>query len=182
MKTNKEKMDKAVNKETHESDVKPYILNKGLPRFVGRTEFRRLDKVIQEKNALIERFKQYDEERKAYYAGFIEDYNEMKESFDHFNEELMKVVEDGDLDQSDYRKVMKLYRNWLTYKSNCELYRDKLCGARQSVCDIRNDIDRLEALMGQLSPEEISHQEQIISRMFTMRKHLDNLQSKVIIS
>lgn len=80
MKTNKEKMDKAVNKETQESDVKPYILNKGLPRFVGRTEFRRLDKVIQEKNALIERFKQYDEERKAYYAGFIEDYNEMKES------------------------------------------------------------------------------------------------------
>ena len=94
----------------------------------------------------------------------------------------MKVVEDGDLDQSDYRKVMKLYRNWLTYKANCELYRDKLCGARQSVCDIRKDIDRLEALMGQLRLDEISHQEQIVTRMFTMRKHLDNLQSKVIIS
>ena len=77
---------------------------------------------------------------------------------------------------------MKLYRNWLTYKANCELYRDKLCGARQSVCDIRKDIDRLEALMGQLRPDEISHQEQIVTRMFTMRKHLDNLQSKVIIS
>ena len=49
MSRKKVKMEQPINKESQESDVKPYILNKGMPRFVGRTEFRRLDKVIQEK-------------------------------------------------------------------------------------------------------------------------------------
>lgn len=175
-------MEHTTNKNAQESDIKPYILNKGMPRFVGRTEFKRLDKVIQEKNALIERFKKYDEERKAYYAEFIEDYNEMKESFDRFTEELKKVAEDSELDQSELQKVLKLYRNWFTYKSNSDLYKDRLCKARQSVSDIGNDIDQLETLMGQLTPNEIRHQEQIVNSIYAMRKHLDTLRARVIIS
>ena len=62
-----EELEKEIQKENQQEPEKSYILNKGLPRFVGDTEFKRLRAVIDEKNALIEKFKAYDEERKAYY-------------------------------------------------------------------------------------------------------------------
>lgn len=159
----------------------PYVLNKGLPRFVGRTEIRRLSKVIDEKNALIEKFKKYDEERKAYYAERMEEYQEMQESFNQFMQELMKVVEDGELDQSEQKKFLKLYTNWFKYKNNAELYKDKLASARQSVRDIRDDFKKFEEMVSRMEFGSTTEIEQVISRIYTMRKHLDTLQSKMIL-
>lgn len=157
-----------------------YVPNKGLPRFVGQTEITRLRKVVDEKNALIEQFKKYDVERKAYYAAFMEEYNEMKESFDLFNQELLKVVEDGDLSQSEHKKFLKLYRNWFTYKSKAELYKGKLAAARESVRDVKEDIKKIENFLDKFVIGNTSDMELIVTRLFTMRKHLDTLQSKMI--
>ena len=156
-----------------------YSPNWRLPRFVGPTEIRRLNKVVEEKNALIEKFRKYDDERKAYYAGFMEEYEAMKESFDQFTQELQKVFEDNGREESDYRKVLRLYRNWLNYKNHAEHYKDKL--ARESVRDIKDDLGKLEELLGQLEYETASDLEHVVSRMFTMRKHLDVLQSKLLV-
>lgn len=158
-----------------------YVANKGMPRFVGKTEITRLRKVVEEKNALIEKFKKYDEERKAYYSTFMEEYNEMKESFDLFSQELLEVVEDGDMSQSEHKKFLKLYKNWFTYKSKAELYKGKLANARESVRDVKDDIKKLEDLLGRYLIGSTSDLELIITRMFTMRKHLDTLQSKMIL-
>ena len=158
-----------------------YSPNRRLPRFVGATEIRRLSKVIDEKNALIEKFKQYDEERKAYYADFMEEYEAMKESFDQFTLELKKVLEEEQRDPSDYKKMLRLYRNWLTYKHKVELYKEKLAAARESVRDVREDIAKLEDLLGQLEFERTSDLERVVSRMFTMRKHLEGLQAKMLV-
>ena len=68
--------DKETGQNAFENGYSP---NRGMPRFVGSTEIRRLSKVIEEKNALIEKFRKYDEERKAYYADFMEEYEAMKE-------------------------------------------------------------------------------------------------------
>ena len=155
-----------------EEPERGYVMNKGMPRFVGKTEIARLRKVVEEKNALIEKFKKYDEERKAYYAAFMEEYKEMKDSYDLFNQELLKVVEEGDMSQSEHKKFLKLYRNWFIYKSKATLY--------QSVRDIKDDIRKIEDLLGKYIIGSTSDMEVVIARMFAMRKHLDTLQSKMI--
>ena len=158
-----------------------YSPNRRLPHFVGPTEIRRLNKVIAEKNALIEKFREYDEERKSYYAGFMEEYEAMKESFEQFTQELQKVFEDEERTPSDYKKILRLYRNWLDYKNNAEHYKEKLAAARESVRDVREDIAKLEDLLGRLEFECTSDLERVVARMFTMRKHLDVLQSKMLV-
>ena len=158
-----------------------YSPNRRLPHFVGPTEIRRLNKVIAEKNALIEKFREYDEERKAYYAGFMEEYEAMKESFEQFTQELQKVFEDEERAPSDYKKILRLYRNWLDYKNNAERYKEKLAAARESVSDVREDIAKLEELLGRLEFDCTSDLEHVVARMFTMRKHLDVLQSKMLV-
>jgi hypothetical protein len=161
---------------------KGYVLNKGMPRFVGRTEIRRLRRVIDEKNVLIEKFKSYDHERKEYYAAFMDDYREMKDSFDLFSQELLNVVEDGDISQSEHKKFLKLYKNWFIYKSKADLYKDKLAAARESVRDIKEDIRKLEELLGRLQLDSTGDIEVVITRMVTMLKYLDTLQSKMIVN
>lgn len=162
-------------------EEKGYRPNSGMPAFVGNTEIKRLNKVLDEKNALIEKFRKYDEERKAYYAERMEEYEEMKNSFDQFSEELLKVVDDGDMEQSEYRKFLKLYRNWFIYKANADLYKSKLADARDSVRDLREDIKKLEDSLVKLDIDKINDLEVLALRMCTMRKHLDTLQMKMSI-
>ena len=171
----------SVSQPMADEPEKGYILNLGMPRFVNETEIRRLRKVVKEKNALIEKFKKYDEERKAYYAERKEEYDAMKQSFDQFSLELAKAVEDGELDASEHGKFMKLYRHWYTYKCRQELYKGKLAEARHSVREVRDDLSKLEALLGVLPLTSTSGLEQVVNRMITMRKHLDTLQSKMIV-
>ena len=156
-----------------------YVPNKGMPKFVGKTEFRRLRKIIDEKNALIEKFKKYDEERKEYYSAFMDDYKEMKESFDLFSQELLKVVDDGEMAPSEHKKFLKLYKNWFTYKSKAEYYKNRLVSARESVRDVRDDVGKLEDLLGRLALGSPGYIEVVVQRMMVMRKHLDILQSKL---
>lgn len=170
-----------VMEQASDMPEKGYVLNKGLPRFVGHTEIKRLRKVVEEKNALIEKFKKYDEVRKAYYADLMEEYEEMKSSFDQFTLELMNTVEDGDIDSSEQKKILKLYRNWYTYKRKQDLYKEKLVDARHSVKDLREDLTKLENLLGKLSFGNTTEVEQVVERMFVMRKHLDTLQAKIIV-
>ena len=159
-----------------------YVLNKGMPRFVGRTEFRRLRMIIDEKNALIEKFRKYDEERKEYYSAFMDEYKEMKDSFDLFSQELLKVVDDGDMTPSEHKKFLKLYKNWFTYKSKAEYYKDKLAAARENVRDVRDDIRKFEDLIGKIELGNTGDIELVTQRLFSMRKHLDTLQAKMIVN
>lgn len=170
------------DKETGQNEFENgYSPNRRMPRFVGSTEIRRLSKVIEEKNSLIEKFRKYDEERKAYYADFMEEYESMKESFDQFTLELKNILDDEGREPSEYKKVLRLYRNWLTYKNNAEHYKDKLASARESVREIKDDVRKLEEVLGQLDLESMSGLEHVVSRMFAMRKHLDTLQSKMLV-
>lgn len=164
-------------REQHEG----YTPNKRLPRFVGPTEIRRLSKVIEEKNALIEKFKEYDEERKAYYAEFLEEYEAMKESFDQFTLELRKACEDEELELSDYKKILRLYHNWLNYKNDAEHYKQKLAAARESVHAVCADVAKLEGLVGRLDYYRLSDLESVVALMSTTRKHLEILQAKMTV-
>ena len=91
-----EELEKEIQEENQQEPEKSYILNKGLPRFVGDTEFKRLRAVIDEKNALIEKFKAYDEERKAYYKdiqNLVDKLTEEKKALHEENAKLCKTIE-----------------------------------------------------------------------------------------
>ena len=91
-----EELEKEIQEENQQEPEKPYILNKGLPRFVGDTEFKRLRAVIDEKNALIEKFKAYDEERKAYYKdiqNLVDRLTDEKKALHEENAKLCKTIE-----------------------------------------------------------------------------------------
>ena len=162
-----------------------YVLNKGLPTFVGDTEIRRLRAVIREKNRAIEAFKKYDEERKAYYAKVVaddarvkEENQSMKEFVDSFMEELKAVYADGEISQSDYEQMTKLFANWYTYKTHSALYKGKLKSARSSIHDLQEDLDCLERAMTGIG--DFRTATQIADRFVLVRQHLDNLLSKLM--
>lgn len=177
---NSELLVPAMEQEVVESE-KSYVVNKGMPAFVGRTEINRLRKVIDEKNALIEKFKKYDEERKVYYANLQSDYDELKASHDQFSEELLSVLANGDIDEPEYKKFIKLYHHWLSYKQRQEYYRNKLADARSSVRDLLSDIVALEAMSEGVPVDSFSTVDNFVRRMIIMRQHLDTLVSKITI-
>lgn len=170
--------EEGVSAQNTEQLVKSYVTNKGLPPFVGDVELRRLRKVIAEKNVAIEAFKKYDEERKEYYAGMMEDLKELRSTFDQFNEELLKVVDDGDMTNSDYKRFMKLYANWLTYKNEVIMYKNTFFSVRQSLKDLRDDINTLERMTRNIT--EMSLLEQVTERLYVMRQHLETTRSRLI--
>ena len=173
----KEVIEQAV--EQNSEPEKGYVINKGMPRFVGDVEIKRLRKVVDEKNAAIEKFKKYDEERKAYYAEFLEEYSEMKSLFDKFTEELSKVVDDGKMTASEHKRFMKLYGHWLTYKTHAMLYKNALATARQSVKDLVKDLKVLEALV--VNAGDMTLIEQLTERIHIMHQHLDTVRSRLVI-
>lgn len=161
-----------------EQPVKCYVTNKGMPPFVGDVEIKRLRKIIDEKNVIIEAFKKYDEERKEYYAGMADDLKELKSAFDQFNMELLKVVDDGEMTKSEYRRFMKLYANWLAYKNEVIMYKNLFFSVRQSLKELGDDLNTLERITRGIS--EMSLLEQVTERIYVMRQHLTSTRSRLI--
>lgn len=163
--------------KAEEEPAQGYILNKGMPPFVGDTEIKRLQKVVEQKNAAIEAFKKYDEERKKYCENLLEEYNEMKSFVESFAEELKEIYADGELDDQDYRTMVKLYVKWYTYKNNAQFYHEKLKGARGSVKDLKEDLTKLEDLVSGIGDFRAAGR--VVERFGIIRQHLDTLTGKL---
>lgn len=142
-------------------------------------EVIRLRKVIDAKDVEIASLTAHDSECKEYYKGVLEENAEIRESFKLFTEELMKVVDDGDISQSDYSKFMKLYANWYSYKKTAEAYKDSVSEARKSIRDIRDDVRKLQTSVRSLDMNGISKVEAVIDRMVVMQQHLAFLESRL---
>ena len=185
---------------TQEQQEAPaYVLNKGLPRFVGQTEIKRLRKVVEEKNALIEKFKKYDEERKEYYKN-IQDLVDRLESENSelkkenaklqtiveklrkkqeplFAPELRGLMESGDMTASEYEKFMNLYAYWLQHRNDVMFYKSRLKTGRGSVKDLKSDIQSIKAILMNAGDMELL--DRLSERMLSMTAHLDTLQQRL---
>ena len=178
-----------------DENIQPYVLNKGLPRFVGQTEIKRLRKVVEEKNALIEKFKKYDEERKEYYKN-IQDLVDRLESENSelkkenaklltnveklrkkqeplFAPELRGLMESGDMTASEYEKFMNLYAYWLQHRNDVMFYKSRLKTGRGSVKDLKSDIQSIKAILMNAGDMELL--DRLSERMLSMTAHLDTL-------
>ena len=188
---------KAVEQEAEKIPVR--ILNKGLPRFVGQTEIKRLNKVIAEKNELIEKFKQYDDGRKEYYKN-IQDLVDRLESENGelkkenaalqatieklrkkqeplFAPELRKLMESGDMTVSEYEKFMNLYAFWLQHRNDVMFYKSRLKTGCGSVKDLKSDIQSIKAILMNAGDMELL--DRLSQRMLSMTAHLDTLQQRL---
>ena len=182
-----------------QQEVPAYVLNKGLPRFVGQTEIKRLRKVVEEKNALIEKFKKYDEERKEYYKN-IQDLVDRLESENSelkkenaklqtnveklrkkqeplFAPELRGLMESGDMTASEYEKFMNLYAYWLQHRNDVMFYKSRLKTGRGSVKDLKSDIQSIKAILMNAGDMELL--DRLSERMLSMTAHLDTLQQRL---
>ena len=182
-----------------EQPEKGYVINKGMPRFVGDTEIKRLRKVVDEKNALVEKFKKYDEERKAYYQDIENIVDKLKENNEAlkkenaklcknietlrkkqeplFAPELRKLMESGDMTISEYEKFMNLYAYWLQHRNDVMFYKSRLKTGRGSVKDLKGDLQSIKDILSHAGDMELL--DRLSERMLSMTAHLDTLQQRL---
>ena len=198
----KEDQNKIQSQDVEQSAVqseKAYVLNKGLPRFVGRTEIKRLSQIIEEKNAAIEAFKKYDEERKEYYKDIqnlvdrLESENDelkkenvklqanmeklRKKQEPMFAPELRELMESGDMTATEYEKFMNLYAYWLQHRNDVIFYKSRLKTGRSSVKTLKKDLQSIKTILSNAGKMDVL--ERLSERMLNMTSHLDTLQQRL---
>lgn len=188
-----------VTKHVSDTPEKGYVINKGLPSFVGPTEFKRLNKVIDEKNELIAKFKKYDDERKEYYKNIQELVDRLesenselkkenvklqanveklrKKQEPLFAPELRELMESNSINASEYEKFMNLYAYWLQHRNDVLFYKSRLKQGRSSVKDLKKDLQSIKAIL--TSAGNMGLLDRLSERIFSMTAHLDTLQQRL---
>lgn len=102
-------MENKTGQKLTEEEMKAYTPNLNLQLTLS-SEVNRLRKVVEEKNALIAKFKRYDEERKAYYRRFEQNYDMMEERFNELLDAINSCDEFDPGTKDFYNAiVMRLY-------------------------------------------------------------------------
>ena len=181
--------------------IRAYVPNKGMPSFVGTTEITRLRKVVDEKNALIDNFKKYDEERRAYYKG-IQDLVDRLESENSelktentqlqkdveklrkkqeplFAPELRKLMESGDINATAYEKFMALYSFWLSHRNKVKKYQSRMTAGSGSIKHLMSDLQSIQDIL--MTAGKMDLLDRLSPRMYSMTSHLDALQQQLYI-
>lgn len=169
-----------------------YIPNVGMPEFTPRTEIRRLRTIIQQKNAAIDGFKEYDEKRKLHVKRLEEVNSDLKKENVRLNEELEKLhkkplpfsapelkelLAGGDMTAPEYEKFMMLYAYWLQHRMDVMFYKGRLKQGRQIVKDLKKDLLSIREVLSQAGNMELL--ERLSERMLSMTAHLDTLQQRL---
>lgn len=155
-----------------------------------RSENIRLRKALNEKNlqmkaviddctakmqSLVEKYRKHDDQRKAHYARFEEEYDAMKEYFDSFSEELREAMDDESFSDNDRKAVLKLYQHWYSYKKESATLRGKISTGRQGIKGILKDAEILTGLVQK--ERDIHNIEAVTDRVAVLRQHLDTLKT-----
>lgn len=107
-------MESKFGQKLTEDEVKAWIPNLKL-QLTQKAEIERLGKVIQEKDALIAKFKKYDAERTDYYHRIEQNYSIMEERFCEFTDAINDCDEIDDGTKEFYKEVvMRLYQGKVT--------------------------------------------------------------------
>lgn len=138
-------METKIGQKLTEEEVKAYIPNRNLQLTLSG-EVKRLRKVIEEKDALITKFKKYDEERKAYYRRFEQNYEMMEKRFDEFLEAINDCDDIDDGTKGFYQEVvMRLYR----WKVTIDKEKPVLQSSQSKLLKLQDCFNNLEfAMMG----------------------------------
>ncbi len=146
-----------------EEEEKAFIPNKRL-QLTDKAEIKRQRKVIEEKDALITKFKKYDEERKIYCERLTNDYNMIKLRFAEFASAIDECegIEDGT--KEFYKNVIERMQ-----KSNGKTvtHRDltKIGSSYKKVQKLRDYTDDMECLITGIEKEKRDELLFVLNRM-----------------
>ena len=162
-------METKIGQKLTEEEVKAYIPNRNFQLTLSG-EVKRLRKVIEEKDALITKFKKYDEERKAYYRRFEQNYEMMEKRFDEF---LEAINDCDDIDDGtkgfDKEVVMRLYRGKVTIDKE----KPVLQSSQSKLLKLQDCFNNLEfAMMG---VGNVQKRAELLNELRKMKVRYDNI-------
>ena len=162
-------METKFGQKLTEEEMKAYIPNRNLQLTLSG-EVKRLRKVIEEKDALITKFKKYDEERKSYYRRFEQNYEMMEERFNEFLEAINDCDDIDDGTKVFYKEVvMRLYRG----KVATDKEKSVLQVAHSHLLKLQECFNNLEfAIMG---VGNVQKRAELLNELRKMKVRYDNI-------
>lgn len=162
-------METKIGQKLTEEEVKAYIPNRNFQLTLSG-EVKRLRKVIEEKDALITKFKKYDEERKAYYRRFEQNYEMMEKRFDEFLEAINDCDDIDDGTKGFYKEVvMRLYRGKVTIDKE----KPVLQSSQSKLLKLQDCFNNLEfAMMG---VGNVQKRTELLNELRKMKVRYDNI-------
>ena len=162
-------METKIGQKLTEEEVKAYIPNRNFQLTLSG-EVKRLRKVIEEKDALITKFKKYDEERKAYYRRFEQNYEMMEKRFDEFLEAINDCDDIDDGTKGFYKEVvMRLYRGKVTIDKE----KSVLQSSQSKLLKLQDCFNNLEfAMMG---VGNVQKRTELLNELRKMKVRYDNI-------
>lgn len=162
-------METKIGQKLKEEEVKAYIPNRNFQLTLSG-EVKRLRKVIEEKDALITKFKKYDEERKAYYRRFEQNYEMMEKRFDEFLEAINDCDDIDDGTKGFYKEVvMRLYRGKVTIDKE----KPVLQSSQSKLLKLQDCFNNLEfAMMG---VGNVQKRAELLNELRKMKVRYDNI-------
>lgn len=162
-------METKIGQKLTEEEVKAYNPNRNFQLTLSG-EVKRLRKVIEEKDALITKFKKYDEERKAYYRRFEQNYEMMEKRFDEFLEAINDCDDIDDGTKGFYKEVvMRLYRGKVTIDKE----KPVLQSSQSKLLKLQDCFNNLEfAMMG---VGNVQKRTELLNELRKMKVRYDNI-------
>ena len=162
-------METKIGQKLTEEEVKAYIPNRNFQLTLSG-EVKRLRKVIEEKDALITKFKKYDEERKAYYRRFEQNYEMMEKRFNEFLEAINDCDEIDDGSKEFYKEVvLRLYRGKVTIDKE----KPVLQSSQSKLLKLQDCFNNLEfAMMG---VGNVQKRAELLNELRKMKVRYDNI-------
>lgn len=147
------------------------LLNSGLQLTMG-AELKRLRKVVEEKNRCIDAFKKYDEERKAYYAQFAENYDMMLEQYEQWLDDIGEELGD------DVRRgVDKTFKEGLKRQRRAQKLSEAVSIVEQALPNMERVLMEIEAF----AEEDTNTRKRIFykTKVGSLRSMITRLREKV---
>ena len=162
-------METKIGQKLTEEEVKAYIPNRNFQLTLSG-EVKRLRKVIEEKDALITKFKKYDEERKAYYRRFEQNYEMMEKRFDEFLEAINDCDDIDDGTKGFYKEVvMRLYRGKVTIDKE----KPVLQSSQSKLLKLQDCFNNLEFAM--IGVGNVQKRTELLNELRKMKVRYDNI-------
>lgn len=160
-------METKFGQKLTEKELKAYIPNKNLQLTLS-SECKRLRKVIEEKDALIAKFKKYDEERKTYYRRFEQNYALMEE---RFAEVANAIDECGDLDDGTkefYKCVINRLQD-VTCQITTNKDRRKVASSLKKFQKLRDSMDDMKSVISVIGDANIQEELDFVLNRLCMK-------------
>ena len=155
----------------HKKEIKAYIPNLHLELTPG-AEIRRLSKVIEEKNELIKKFKQYDAERMSYCRRLEQNCAMMEEQFQEWRE-----IIDDEYGKGSAKKFDKIRKEYMEKRQRASVAVTELNNVEQSLQKV---ISMLREMLAFAESRDTKQEAFYKTKLGSAMAYVDKMLTKVV--